>query len=197
MSCLADFNGLTTPMSARKLLTYAGRSSNGRTAVSGSAYRGSNPCLPANSFMNGWHETEIRVRYAETDQMGIAHHSNYLIWFESGRSDLCRARGFSYKEMEDKAGALMVVAESYVRYKSPAFYEDVLTIKTAISEVRSRSIRFSYEISRASDDSLIAEGETLHLVTDKDQKVKTIPEIFKHLLTDENAGAFPANEAPS
>jgi acyl-CoA thioester hydrolase len=147
--------------------------------------------------MNGWHETEIRVRYAETDQMGIAHHSNYLIWFESGRSDLCRARGFSYKEMEDKAGALMVVAESYVRYKSPAFYEDVLTIKTAISEVRSRSIRFSYEISRASDDSLIAEGETLHLVTDKDQKVKTIPEIFKHLLTDENAGAFPANEAPS
>jgi acyl-CoA thioester hydrolase len=129
--------------------------------------------------------------------MGIAHHSNYLIWFESGRSDLCRARGFSYKEMEDKAGALMVVAESYVRYKSPAFYEDVLTVKTAISEVRSRSIRFSYEISRASDDSLIAEGETLHLVTDKDQKVRTIPEIFKHLLTDENARAFPANEAPS
>jgi acyl-CoA thioester hydrolase len=148
--------------------------------------------------MNGWHETEVRVRYAETDQMGIAHHSNYLIWFEAGRSDLCRARGFSYKEMEEQADALMVVAESYVRYKSPAFYEDVLLIRTSVSEVRSRSIRFSYEIFRPGDNVLVAEGETLHLVTDKNQKVKTIPEIFKLLFTEENdAQAFPANYAPS
>jgi acyl-CoA thioester hydrolase len=147
--------------------------------------------------MNGWHETEVRVRYAETDQMGIAHHSNYLIWFEAGRSDLCRARGFSYKEMEEKAGALMVVAESYVRYKSPAFYEDVLSVRTTISEIRSRSIRFSYEIHRKSDDTLIAEGETLHLVTDKYQKVMTIPEAYKHLLSDDSARAFPADQAPS
>jgi acyl-CoA thioester hydrolase len=147
-------------------------------------------------FMNGWHETEVRVRYAETDQMGIAHHSNYLIWFEAGRSDLCRARGFSYKEMEEQADALMVVAESYVRYKSPAFYEDVLSIRTTISEVRSRSIRFSYEIHRASDDILIAEGETLHLVTGKDQKVKTIPEAYKHLLTEDSDLAFPVDQGP-
>jgi acyl-CoA thioester hydrolase len=146
--------------------------------------------------MNGWHETEVRVRYAETDQMGIAHHSNYLIWFEAGRSDLCRARGFSYKEMEEQADALMVVAESYVRYKSPAFYEDVLSIRTTISEVRSRSIRFSYEIHRASDDKLIAEGETLHLVTGKDQKVKIIPEAYKHLLTEDSDLAFPVDQAP-
>ena len=147
--------------------------------------------------MNGWHETEVRVRYAETDQMGIAHHSNYLIWFEAGRSDLCRARGFSYKEMEERHGALMVVAESYVRYKSPAFYEDILSIRTTISEMRSRSIRFSYEIHRKSDDTLIAEGETLHLVTDKQQKVKTIPEAYKHLLSEDNSRAFPADQAPS
>ena len=89
--------------------------------------------------MEDWHETEIRVRYAETDQMGIVHHANYLIWFEAGRSELCRARGFSYKEMEDKDNALMVVAESYCRYKSPAFYEDVLSIRTSVGEVRSRS----------------------------------------------------------
>ena len=68
--------------------------------------------------MNGWHESEIRVRYAETDQMGIAHHANYLIWFEAARSDLCRAKGFSYKEMEEQENALMVVAESYVRYRT-------------------------------------------------------------------------------
>jgi len=145
--------------------------------------------------MNGWHETEVRVRYAETDQMGIAHHANYLIWFEAGRSDLCRARGFSYKDMEEQEDALMVVAESYVRYKSPAFYEDILTIKTGISEIRSRSIRFSYEISRASDSSLIAEGETLHLVTNKQQKVKTIPEAYKRLLTDDDL-TFPADQVP-
>ena len=145
--------------------------------------------------MNGWHETEVRVRYAETDQMGIAHHANYLIWFEAGRSDLCRARGFSYKDMEEQEDALMVVAESYVRYKSPAFYEDILTIKTAISEIRSRSIRFSYEISRASDSSLIAEGETLHLVTNKQQKVKTIPEVYKRLLNDDDL-TFPADQVP-
>ena len=147
--------------------------------------------------MNGWQETEVRVRYAETDQMGIAHHANYLIWFEAGRSDLCRARGFSYKEMEEQDNALMVVAESYVRYKSPAFYEDILTIRTAISEVRSRSIRFSYEIYRESDDTMLAEGETLHLVTDKDQRVRTIPEVYKRLLTDDASLAFPANQAPS
>ena len=145
--------------------------------------------------MNGWHETEVRVRYAETDQMGIAHHANYLIWFEAGRSDLCRARGFSYKDMEEQAGALLVVAESYVRYKSPAFYEDILTVRTNISEIRSRSIRFSYEINRGSDGALIAEGETLHLVTDKQQKVRTIPESYKRLLTEDDL-AFPAEQVP-
>ena len=147
--------------------------------------------------MAGWHETDVRVRYAETDQMGIAHHANYLIWFEAGRSDLCRARGFSYKDMEEQAGALMVVAESYVRYKSPAFYEDILSVRTTVSEVRSRSIRFSYEIYRSSDDTLIAEGETLHLVTDTNQRVRTIPDVYKHLLLDNPALAIPADQAPN
>lgn len=151
-------------------------------------------------IMEGWHETEIRVRYAETDKMGIVHHSNYLIWFEAGRSDLCRARGFSYKEMEEQDQALMVVAESYVRYKSPAFYEDILLVRTQIAEIRSRSIRFIYEIVRPSDDMLVAEGETLHLVTDADKKVRLIPEIYKEKLLSEpidSPQAFPANQAPS
>ncbi len=151
--------------------------------------------------MDGWHETEIRVRYAETDKMGIVHHSNYLIWFEAGRSDLCRARGFSYKEMEEQDNALMVVAESYVRYKSPAYYEDVLTVRTQVAEVRSRSIRFIYEIVRASDDTLLAEGETLHLVTDENKKVKLIPDVYRERLlvepSGETSGAFPANQPPS
>lgn len=139
--------------------------------------------------MTEWHETEIRVRYAETDQMGIVHHSNYLVWFELGRSEYCRARGFSYKEMEEKDNALMVVAEAYCRYKSPAFYEDLLTIKTKLSEVRSRSVRFMYEIYRAFDGAVLAEGETNHLVTDNEKKVRKLPEVYKALLLSSNENA--------
>ena len=147
--------------------------------------------------MDGWHETEVRVRYAETDQMGIVHHSSYLVWFEVGRSDLCRAKGFSYKEMEDQDNALMVVAETYCRYKSPAYYEDILTIRTKVSEIRSRSLRFFYEVYRAVDDLLIAEGETLHLVTDKDRKVISLPDYYRERLNDDPQNAFPAGQAPS
>ena len=147
--------------------------------------------------MDGWHETEIRVRYAETDAMGIVHNANYLVWFEVGRSALCRDKGFSYKEMEDEEDALMVVAESYCRYKTPAYYEDVLTIRTQVAEIRSRSLRFIYEIYRESDESLIAEGETLHLVTDKDKKVRSLPEIYRTRLTESAEEAFPAHQSPS
>jgi len=149
--------------------------------------------------MDVWHETEIRVRYAETDKMGIVHHSNYLIWFEAGRSDLCRARGFSYKEMEEQEQALMVVAESYVRYKSPAYYEDIISVRTRVAEIRSRSIRFIYEIVRPSDETLLAEGETLHLVTDNDKKVKLIPDSYREMLLSQPepiSRSFPPNEAP-
>jgi len=146
--------------------------------------------------MDEWHETEIRVRYAETDQMGIVHHANYLTWFEVGRSELCRARGFSYKEMEDETDALLVVAETYCRYKSPALYEDVLTIRTRVAEVRSRSLRFVYEVYRAVDDVLLAEGETMHVVTDRGKKVRKLPEIYRNRLLDKEDELFPA-QAPS
>jgi acyl-CoA thioester hydrolase len=147
-----------------------------------------------------WHESEVRVRYAETDKMGIVHHSNYLVWFEFGRSEFCRARNFSYKEMEEKDNALMVVAEVYCRYKSPAFYEDVLIVRTKVAEVRSRSLRFIYEIIRPSDQVKLAEGETLHLVTDNSKKVRSLPEIYKAMLLSEETpdeNSFPENQAPS
>jgi acyl-CoA thioester hydrolase len=147
--------------------------------------------------MDEWHETEVRVRYAETDQMGIAHHANYLIWFEAGRSDLCRARGFSYKEMEDEDDAFMVVAESYCRYKQPALYDDDLIIRTRIGELRSRSIRFVYEVVRKADGELLAEGETLHLVTGRDKKVRSLPDVYRSRLLGQHPQAFPAHKAPS
>lgn len=147
-----------------------------------------------------WHETHIRVRYAETDKMGVVHHSNYLVWFELGRSEFCRAKGFSYRDMEDKDNAMMVVAESYCRYKSPAYYDDHLTIRTRIGELRSRTLRFVYEVFRGEDNRLLAEGETLHVVTDTDKKVRSLPENYKALLLKddvEDKNAFPANQAPS
>ena len=150
--------------------------------------------------MTDWHETQIRVRYAETDKMGIVHHSNYAVWFEVGRSEYCRARGFSYLEMEEKDNALLVVAEIYCRYKSPAYYEDEITIRTKCAEMRSRSIRFVYEIYRAADDMILAEGETLHVVTDTNKQVRRLPESYKQMLLQpeiEEKNAFPADQAPS
>jgi acyl-CoA thioester hydrolase len=152
--------------------------------------------------MNAWHETQIRVRYAETDKMGIVHHSNYLVWFELGRSEFCRSRGFSYLEMEEKENALMVVAEAYCRYKSPAHYEDELIIRTRVEELRSRSLRFVYEVFRPSDERLIAEGETLHVVTDTSKKVRSLPQTYKDLLLQDESevddeNAFPEDQAPS
>src|SRR4028118_610303 len=107
-----------------------------------------------------WHETDVRVRYAETDRMGVVYHANYLVWFEIGRTEFCRARGFAYREMEENSDAFLVVAESYCRYKAPAFYDDELIVRTHITELRRRSVRFGYEILRATDGWIMAGGES-------------------------------------
>jgi acyl-CoA thioester hydrolase len=132
--------------------------------------------------MAQWHESKVKVRYAETDQMGVVHHSNYLIWFELARTEFCIAKGFSYSRMESEDKVLMVVAEAYCRYKSPAFYEDELIVRTRIDEMRSRTLRFVYEVFRPSDEVLLAEGETLHILTDSDKKVRSMPEKYRALL---------------
>ncbi len=129
-----------------------------------------------------WDETEVRVRYAETDKMGIVHHSNYYVWFELGRSDFCRNRGFSYLEMEEKDNLMMVVVESQCRYKSPAFYEDVLTVKTRIKKMKSRGIVFVYEVYRESDQKIVATGKTTHILTDENKKIRSLPESYRKKL---------------
>jgi acyl-CoA thioester hydrolase len=129
-----------------------------------------------------WHETLQRVRYSETDKMGIVYYANTLIWFEIGRTEFCRARGFSYRDMEENEDAFLVVAESYCRYKAPAYYDDELLIRTHITELRRRSLRFGYEILRASDGQIIAEGETGHVITDSSGRVRSIPETLAKLL---------------
>jgi acyl-CoA thioester hydrolase len=129
-----------------------------------------------------WFETKLRVRYAETDQMGVVHHANYLIWFELARTEYCIAKGFSYRQMEIEDKTLMVVAEAYCRYKSPAFYEDELVVRTKIDELKSRTLRFVYEVIRPSDEMLLAEGETLHVLTDENKRVRSLPQKYREML---------------
>ena len=132
-----------------------------------------------------WHETAVRVRYAETDRMGVVYHANYLVWFEIGRTEFCRARGFAYRDMEENDNAVLVVAESYCRYKAPAHYDDELIVRTHITELRRRSVRFGYEILRIPDGLIIAEGETGHVVTDANGRVISMPETYRQLLSAE------------
>ncbi len=146
------------------------------------------------ALFEDWHETPIRVRYAETDQMGVVYHANYLVWFEIGRTEFCRARGFSYRDMEENDGAFLVVAESYCRYKAPARYDDELLVRTHITEIRRRSVRFGYEIVRLSDDAIIAEGETGHVVTDPAGRVISMPEAYRTALTSPPIAQHPLAE---
>jgi acyl-CoA thioester hydrolase len=158
---------------------------------------------PENVF-GEWHESVVRVRYAETDKMGIVYYANYLIWFEIGRTDFCRARGFAYRDMEENDDAFLVVAESYCRYKAPAYYDDELLVRTHITELRRRSLRFGYEIVRASDGQVIAEGETGHVITDSTGRVRSIPEGYSQRLlapptlkSANNGEIVPTKEGPA
>ncbi len=113
-------------------------------------------------------ETRLRVRYAETDQMGVVYYANYLVWFEVGRSELMRQRGLDYKQMEIEEGCLMAVVEATARYKAPARYDEELIIETTVTGVRGPVVRFSYRVLRAKDGLLLCEGETVHVVVGRD-----------------------------
>jgi acyl-CoA thioester hydrolase len=123
-------------------------------------------------------ETRLRVRYAETDKMGVVYHSNHFVWFEVGRVELLRQLGFSYRDMEDKDGRFIAVVEAKCRYRAPVRYDEEVLIRTTLSNVRDSVIHFAYELIRASDSSLIAEGETTHIVTNENMKVAVLPEKY-------------------
>ena len=131
--------------------------------------------------MNGHptvNETRVRVRYAETDQMGVVYHSNHFIWFEIGRVELLRQLGFSYKDMEAADNCFIAVVDARCRYKAPARYDDEILVRTHLKNVRESVIHFGYELVRASDGELLAEGETTHIVADAQMRKTTIPEKY-------------------
>jgi acyl-CoA thioester hydrolase len=119
-------------------------------------------------------EARVRVRYAETDQMGVVYHSNYLIWFEVGRVEFIRQLGLNYKLMEDE-GCGIAVVDVHVRYRAPARYDDELLIETRLLVARGAVIRFGYRILRVAEGLLLCEGETAHVVVGKDMKRRSLP----------------------
>ena len=128
-------------------------------------------------------ETRVRVRYAETDQMGVVYHANYLIWFEVGRVELMRQRGLNYKRMEIEESCGIAVVEATARYKAPARYDDELIVQTTVKSVRGPVIRFVYRILRADDGLLLCEGETVHVVVGRDMKRRPMPKKYAALLS--------------
>jgi acyl-CoA thioester hydrolase len=123
-------------------------------------------------------ETRLRVRYAETDQMGVVYHSNHFVWFEVGRVELMRQMGFSYRDLERNEGRFIAVAHASCDYRSPVFYDEEVLVRTWLKSVRDSVIVFNYELLRPETNTLLAEGETLHIVTDSDMKLAKMPDKY-------------------
>ena len=124
-------------------------------------------------------ETPLRVRYAETDAMGIVHHTAYIVWFEAGRSDWMRQQGYSYANFE-KAGYLLPLSEVGARFMLPARYDEEVVVRTWVAELRSRKLTFHYEVVR--DGAVLVTGFSAHIVTDRDGRVTTFPPHVRQLL---------------
>ena len=126
--------------------------------------------------------TEVRVRYAETDQMGIVYYANYLVWFELGRVALLRSLGLAYSRLETDHGCILPVIEARCRYRAPARYDDEILIETRPAMMRGSVLKFAYRILRKAaageEQTLLAEGETVHVVCDDQLQRKPLPEKY-------------------
>jgi acyl-CoA thioester hydrolase len=129
--------------------------------------------------VSNYSETLLRVRYAETDKMGVVYYANYYIYFEVGRVEYMRQRGVNYREMELQDDSFIVVAESKCRYRRPARYDDPLRIRTCVLAARTRTIHFGYQIVHAETGELLATGETIHVVCDSNGRPKALPQKYR------------------
>ncbi len=120
-------------------------------------------------------EIEERVRYSETDQMGVAHNKSYFEWFELGRTEFCRQKGVPYKDIED-LGYYLVVVEASCKYRRPLRYDQVFIIRVSLREMTSKKAIFDYELLTKEDKKLIASGSTVHIVTNSEGQVRLLPE---------------------
>lgn len=125
------------------------------------------------------HEIRLRVRYAETDKMGVVYHSNFFIWMEIGRVELMRNLGFDYKQMEIRDDCHLPVVDARCRYKSPAYYDEEIVVRTELRNLRGSLMHFGYEISRQSDGAVLAEAETTHIVVNAQMEKRQLPEPYR------------------
>ena len=130
------------------------------------------------------HDFEFRVRYQETDAMGRVHHANYLTWFELGRTELLRAAGYTYRQVEEQ-GYLLVIAEASCRYFLPAQYDDQLRLRTTTTRAKGASIEHEYELFRG--DQMLAKGRTVVACVDREGNIKRLPEWLR---VDERSGGI-------
>ena len=121
-------------------------------------------------------ETRLRVRYAETDQMGVVYYANYLVWMEVGRVELCKSCGFNYRDMERDDGIYLAVAEASCRYRSPARYDDEVVVRTWIESANTRIVVFCYEMRVA--DRVLATGSTRHVFVSREMQRVRLPEKY-------------------
>jgi acyl-CoA thioester hydrolase len=124
-------------------------------------------------------ETTLRVRYAETDQMGVVYYANYFIWMELGRVEYCRAIGFRYRDMEEQDGILLAVIDAQCRYRRPARYDDEVTVRTQVSSASRRGVRFTYQMLIG--EELVASGSTKHMFLGRDFRPASLPEKYHAL----------------
>jgi acyl-CoA thioester hydrolase len=125
------------------------------------------------------HEVRLRVRYAETDKMGVVYHSHFFVWMEIGRVELMRSLGFDYKRMEVEDDCHLPVVDARCRYKSPAYYDEEIVVRTELRNLRDSLIHFGYSILRERDGALLAEAETTHIVVNAQMEKKALPERYR------------------
>lgn len=126
-------------------------------------------------------ETEVRVRYAETDAMGVAHHANYFVWFEAGRTEYTRAMGLPYREVE-AGGVRLVVIEAHCHFHRSARYDDVVAVRTSLRDVSKATLTFAYDVVAKGDGARLAHGYTVHAAIDVGGRVRRIPEAVRTAL---------------
>jgi acyl-CoA thioester hydrolase len=127
------------------------------------------------------HQTRIRVRYAETDQMGVVYYANYLVWMEVARVEYCKALGFRYKDMELEDGVMLAVVEAQCRYLYPARFDEEVIVETRIAKASTRLVSFEYEMRLAENENKVATGSTRHIICNREMKPVRLPEKYRAL----------------
>lgn len=144
-------------------------------------------------------EARVRVRYAETDKMGVVYHSNFIVWFEVGRVELLRQLGFEYRRMELEDDCHIAVVDVRCRYKAPARYDDLILVRTRLRHMRAFMLQFGYEVVHETTGIVLAEGESTHIVVDSKFERKLLPEkyaeVFRNAITSNEPQRHRGTEA--